>query len=176
MRTRNDSFKSLWAFYAWGFLTALIILGVQLGRQDAVGKADAANLVSPLPTGEVVYSVEHSQYTQEEIEDYIRVIFGKDARVAIAVSHKECNPKNPSYPACVLHTEHEYSVGVLQINLYNTKHWIHAAKVPGDTMEQKIEWLKNPFNNVLIAHKIFADSGFQPWTAYTSGAYKEELE
>lgn len=111
----------------------------------------------------------------EAIDNYIRTIFGKDAKVAIAVNRVECNPKNKQYPACVYHTEHEYSVGIFQINLYNAKHWIHAKKVPGETMEQKIEWLKNPYNNTLIAYKIFTDSGFEPWSGYTSGRYLDHM-
>lgn len=115
------------------------------------------------------------EFPQKDIENYIKVIFGSDSRVAIAVSHNECNPLNRQYPECVLHTPAEYSVGIFQINLYNQKHWIHAQKVPGATMEDKIEWLKNPYHNTLIAYKIFSDSGFQPWSAYTSGNYKNSL-
>lgn len=114
--------------------------------------------------------------SQQEIEDYVRVIFGRDSRVAIAVSKNECNPKHRDYPKCVLHTEHEYSVGIFQINLYNSRHWIHAQKVPGETMEEKIEWLKDPYHNTLVAFKIFSDSkGFSPWSAYTSGNYLKDL-
>ena len=116
-----------------------------------------------------------SEHNQKDIEDYVRVIFGKNSRVAIAVSHNECNPLNPQYPKCVLHTSAEYSVGIFQINLYNERHWIHAQKVPGSTMEEKIEWLKDPYHNTLIAFKIFTDSGFYPWSAYTSGNYKNSL-
>jgi hypothetical protein len=112
---------------------------------------------------------------QEEIDAYIRTIFGKDAKVAIAVNRVECNPKNKAYPRCVYHTEHEYSVGIFQINLFNKSHAIHAAKVPGKTMDDKIESLKDPFINTLVAHKIFTDSGFQPWAGYTSGRYLDHM-
>src|SRR3990167_5881711 len=115
------------------------------------------------------------QPRQEEIEAYIKTIFGKDAKVAIAVSRNECSPQNPYYPRCAYHTQYEYSVGIFQINLYNANHWIHAKKVPGETMGEKIEWLKDPFHNTLIAYKIFSDSGFTPWVAYTSNAYLKDL-
>jgi hypothetical protein len=112
---------------------------------------------------------------KEEIDAYIRTIFGKDAKVFLAITRVECNPKNKQYPACVYHTDHEYSVGVAQINLFNKSHAIHANKVPGATMEDKIESLKNPYINVLVAYKIFTDSGFTPWTGYTSGRYLDHM-
>lgn len=136
-------------------------------------------VASPLPVStesqEAPTRSQDDLQTQQEIESYIRTIFGKDARVAIAVSHNECSPQHRDYPACVLHTQHEYSVGIFQLNLFNERHWIHAAKVPGETMDEKIEWLKNPYHNTLVAYKIFKDSGFHPWTAYTSGNYLNDL-
>jgi len=124
--------------------------------------------ITPAPTNEATSG-------QEEIDAYIRTIFGKDAKVALAIQRVECNPKNKTYPRCVYHTDHEYSVGIFQINLFNKSHWIHAKKVPGKTMEEKIEWLKDPYNNTLIAHKIFSDSGFQPWAGYTGGRYLDHM-
>lgn len=114
--------------------------------------------------------------TQREIEDYVRIIFGNEAAgTAIAVSKNECSPNHRDYPYCVLHTSAEYSVGVFQINLYNKDHWVHAAKVPGEKMSDKIEWLKDPYHNTLIAYKIYQESGFYPWTAYTSGNYLKDM-
>lgn len=112
---------------------------------------------------------------QDDIEAYVKTIFGKDAKTAIAVSHVECNPQNKAYPACVYHTEHEYSVGIFQINLFNAKHSIHAAKVPGKTMEEKIEALKDPYINTLVAYKIFTASSWNPWAGFTSGRYLAHL-
>jgi len=112
---------------------------------------------------------------QEQIDAYIRTIFGKDAKVAIAVNRVECNPANKQYPKCVYHTDHEYSVGIFQINLFNKTHAIHAAKVPGKTMEEKIESLKNPYINTLVAYKIFTSSGFAPWSGYSSGRYLDHM-
>lgn len=128
---------------------------------------------APAETNETEVSASGSQ--QEQIDNYIKTIFGKDATVAIAVQRVECNPQNKQYPKCVYHTEHEYSVGIFQINLYNSSHWIHAKKVPGETMEEKVEWLKNPYHNTLIAYKIFTDSGFNPWSGFTSGRYEAHL-
>jgi len=165
------------------YLTIFMFTTAQIGM--VIKDHEAVDLLSPVPMNAYAsYSepakitdkqLEEREATQNEIEAYIRTIFGTDARVAIAVSHNECNPKHRDYPACVLHTKAEYSVGIFQINLYNENHWIHAKKVPGATMDEKIEWLKNPYNNTLIAFKIFSDSGFNPWTAYSSGNYLNDL-
>lgn len=112
---------------------------------------------------------------QQDVENYVKTIFGKDGKVAIAVSHVECNPSNKAYPKCVYHTDREYSVGIFQINLFNKDHMIHAAKVPGKTMEEKIEALKDPYINTLVAYKIYSHSGFNPWVGYTSGRYLDKL-
>lgn len=160
-----------------GIALILILLGKADGiKQGQVVSPVTAIYITPTPTvAPVVDPSAKDHPSKQEIEDYVRTIFGKDARVAIAVSHNECNPRHPHYPACVLHTDAEYSVGIFQINLYNKSHWIHAQKVPGKTMEEKIEWLKDPYHNTLIAFKIFKDSGFHPWTAYSSGNYLNDL-
>lgn len=108
---------------------------------------------------------------QEEIEKYIKTIFGKDAKVAIAVSHHECGPTNKAYPACNLHTNAEDSVGLFQINIQSKTAKVHFARIPGETLEEKKEWLKDPYNNTLLAYWIFQTSGWNPWSAYTSGRY-----
>lgn len=157
---------------ATAILVAIYWYVNQVDRIVAIPKVYATGAGSKSAELEEVTSTTPSQ---EEIENYIRTIFGKDSRVGIAVSHNECNPANKQYPYCILHTDAEYSVGIWQINLFNAKHWIHAKKVPGTTMEEKIEWLKDPYNNTLIAYKIFSDQGFGPWSAYTSGNYKRSL-
>lgn len=172
--------RSYWKAYLWVFanLTLSVIAFALYFRLEGVdrGLAFASEIVaSPLPLLAEVEEQAQVSPEKDEIEAYIRTIFGKDARVAIAVSHNECSPQHRDYPSCVLHTQAEYSVGIFQINLYNERHWIHAAKVPGETMDQKIEWLKNPYHNTLVAYKIFKDSGFHPWTAYSSGNYLNDL-
>ena len=115
------------------------------------------------------------EFSQESIEDYIKVISGKDAKVAIAVMKNECNPQNKAFPKCYYRTEHEKSIGIFQINLESSSHWIHASKVPGQTIEEKIKWLYNPYNNTLVAYKIFQSSGFEAWSAYKNGNYLRSL-
>lgn len=109
--------------------------------------------------------------TQQEIEAYIKTIFGKDAPTAIGVSHHECFTWDKSYPKCHLKTAAEDSIGLFQINLYNSKQWIHAGRIPGNTIAEKELWLENAFNNTLYAYWVYKTSGWNPWTSYTSGAY-----
>lgn len=132
---------------------------------------------SPTPVGKTPERERARKIEVEKIDAYIDTIFGKkDGRIMRAINRVECNPANNAYPECVYHTEHEYSVGIFQINLYNSKHWIHAQKVMGETMEEKIENLKDPYINTLIAYKIFTDSSFYPWAGYTSGRYEAHLD
>lgn len=129
---------------------------------------------TPTPTNQPVF-MDTEPESQISIEEYMKKIFGSDFRVARAVSHNECNPANAHYPACVLHTNAEYSVGLFQINLYNTTQWIHAGRIPGATMTQKVAWLENPYNNTLYAYWVFKTSGWTPWSSYTSGNYLRDL-
>jgi hypothetical protein len=137
---------------------------IEIENKEMKARLDKIDAKSPKPT-------------QKEIESYIKTIFGKDGRVAVAVSHHECGPTNKAYPGCVLQSDVEYSVGVFQINLKNKTHMIHAAKVPGNSIEEKAENLKDPYINTLIAYKIFKDSnGFTPWSAYLNKSYLSSLE
>ncbi len=139
------------------------------------------NIISPLPDSIAtkpikVYAVE-TNVTQKEIDAYIKHIFGKDAKIALAVNRGECNPANKKYPHCLNVSEIEHSVGLFQINLITpgTGKKVHWDKVPGKTLEEKEHFLQDPMNNVLIAYKIFKDSGWQAWSAYTNGSYKAHL-
>jgi hypothetical protein len=112
---------------------------------------------------------------QDSIENYARTIFGKDAKVMIAISHNECGLKNPQYPSCIFHTGQEYSIGWSQVNIQSAIAKVHFDRIPGLTLEDKIIWLKNPYNNVLFSYWIFKTSGFTPWSVYTSGRYLNDL-
>jgi len=175
----------------------LAILGIavvvcytgRLAGQDIFGRiktawAQETAIISPLPETHTIkepvpFYIDTSDVRQvteqEEIEKYIKTIFGKDAKTAIAISHKECNPKNKAYPKCVLSTEREHSVGIFQINIQSHTAKVHSARIPGDTLEEKETWLKNPKNNTLMAYWIFEKSGWNPWSVYKNGSYLEEM-
>lgn len=73
----------------------------------------------------------------------------------------------------------ECSIGLLQINLRKNAckgDYVHWDKVPGETLNDKIEWLKDFDNNANLGATIFEDwGGFKPWSSYTSGSYKIHL-
>lgn len=80
-----------------------------------------------------------------------------DQRVALAVMRAEsgCNPVAAS-PSC--------DSGLMQINC------VHIAKVNGN-----LAALKDPATNIQVAYQIYAAQGWNPWVAYTSGAYRKFL-
>ncbi len=165
----------------------LVILGnegiksaVHLLENRGIEKAYAEqSIISPVveasPTPTPTLSPKQVK-EQGEIEDYIRTIFRGDARVAIAVSHNECSPRHPLYPYCdKTITSKEYSVGIFQINIQSEAGKVHYDRVPGSNLEEKVAWLREPKNNTLVAFWIFKHSGWNPWTAYTSGNYLKDM-
>lgn len=103
----------------------------------------------------------------EEIDAYIRMVFGKDADMAIQVQRHECSPQHKMYPSCRLTSQVEDSVGIFQINIESATTKVHWAKIPGETKQEKVEWLMEPRNNTLMAYFIFSRAGnFCAWTWY----------
>ena len=130
-----------------------------------------APIVSPYVAPTPTPAIQDKSFNQADIEAYMKQIFASQFRIARAVQHNECGPTNKAYPGCEFITGREYSCGIFQINLM--AHW---NKVPvGTTFEEKCEYLKNPYNNILVAKSIFADSGWTPWSAYTNGNYLRSL-
>ena len=118
------------------------------------------------------------KHTKDHI-DYMKTIFGSEWKIAFAVAQNECNSSRKNWPNdCKLSTEKEHSIGWFQINLaqgHGKGAWIHASKVPGDTMKEKEEWLLEPKNNILMAKIIRDRSGWGAWSAYSSGNYLKDL-
>lgn len=161
-------------FITLGFVSAGVKYLINQGVNQAYAKVELISPVvreiTPTPT-----QTNKQIQDQEEIENYIKIIFKEDARIAIAVSRNECNPANKFYPKCRFTTPHEDSVGIFQINLQSNAGKVHYDRIPGDNLEEKVEWLKEPKNNVLAAFWIFTHSGWNPWTAYTSGVYLKDM-
>lgn len=121
------------------------------------------------------YKAKHPNPTEKEIEAYVKTIFGRDAKVAIEVSHHECGTWDKTYPKCRLHTSAEDSIGLFQINLYNKNGAVHANRIPGVTMAEKQLWLENPLNNTLYAYWTFKTSGWCPWSGFKNNKYIQEM-
>ncbi len=185
-----DSSWGLLIFLILAILVAAAIRQITLHEEGLTPKAEAAELLSPVPTLTITPTPtatptptpvqdevqdEVQAPTQKEIEAYIKTIFGKDAKIAIAVSRNECSPHNAQYPRCQFKTSKENSIGIFQINIESATTKVHFYRIPGKTLEEKIEWLKDPFNNTLMAYWIFKNSNWYPWTAYTSGNYLKDM-
>src|SRR3990167_142548 len=92
-----------------------------------------------------------------EIKKMVHETFGeKDGRIAYAIAKAESHLKPDK---CHI-DEREYSCGLFQINLR-----AHFNKIPGNTFEEKAEFLKVPKNNVMIAKFLFGGSEWFPWSA-----------
>jgi hypothetical protein len=107
---------------------------------------------------------------KDEYEEY----FGQDADVMRAIAKAESGQNSEKENI----TERDCSIGLFQINLaygYCGGKKIHWDKIPGDSLEDKKAWLKDPDNNMIIAKFILATQGKQAWTVYQTGAYKEFL-
>lgn len=96
----------------------------------------------------------------ENVEQAIVREFKEDSRMARAIFKSESglDPKASSNTG---------DYGICQINL--RAHW---GKIPGDSREQKIEWLENFQNNLKLCKKIKDSSGWYPWTDFKNGKYK----
>lgn len=130
--------------------------------------------------------------TKEEVESYVKQVFRGNSKLAYAVAMVEGYPKGDSddwgrvfcwYRWDEEKKEHkgEYSVGVFQINIIEGCNGegdkVHYDRIPGDNLEEKVEWLSNPFNNILFARMLTLEQdGFHAWTGYTSGNYLAHMD
>lgn len=134
---------------------------------------------SPTATPTIVDATDRSFFIQqrEAIKQYIKTIFGPNAPTAIAIATAESGKVDtktgkPYFATYAVHkSEVETSVGLFQINLKSKEVLVHWAMVPGQTEDEKIEWLKNPYNNTLFAFWVYSTSSFHPWSVFTDGTY-----
>jgi len=119
-----------------------------------------------------------TQPQQEEIKQYVYTIFGTHGHSAYAIAFAESKyydiKTNQTYiaPGQVRKNDYELSVGLFQINLKSRDVKVHYDRIPGVTIEEKITWLKNPFNNTLLAFWIFTTrQNFEAWSVYNDGSY-----
>ena len=93
------------------------------------------------------------------IDAYITKVFGKDAKIAIAISKAENRGRICSL-ASKPNTNGTIDYGLFQIN------GVH--KYP-------LEQVKDCKNNINLAYRIYKSSGFQAWSTYKSKVYKRYL-
>lgn len=95
------------------------------------------------------------------VEDKICKAFGKDCKLALAVSQAEngtrqCDRLN-------VNTNKTADIGLFQINT------IHLKK--GYSLKDLMDCDKN----IEVALTIYKRQGWNPWVAYTNGSYKKFL-
>lgn len=185
--TKKKARKDVTAQWMFVFLCLIVtLIGIRALeleiRNDGFNQAYAEmEIVSPVGTKPSGTPIPTPTLTMEQVRDveeidsYIDTIFRGNAKVAKAVYRNECGVTRKEFPRCRFTTPHEDSVGLFQINLQSKAGKVHYDRVPGETLEEKVEWLKYPKNNVLVAYWIFQHSGWNPWTAYTSGNYLKDM-
>jgi len=95
-------------------------------------------------------------------EQYIRLVFGKEGRTAVAVAQAEsgmrCDAQN------VNKGTNSLDLGVMQINsVHLRKGW-------------KVADLLDCHKNVDLAYEIYKGSGWGAWSTYKNGSYKKFLK
>jgi hypothetical protein len=95
-------------------------------------------------------------------EEYICYVFGKDCKMALAVSQAENGTRQCDRFG--VNTDKSIDFGVFQINT------IHLKK--GWTIAQLIDCHKN----IDFAYEIYTAQSWQPWVAYQNGSYKQFLK
>ena len=116
--------------------------------------------------------------TESNVKQYLALKFGFDAPIAWGIIRAESNRNWKSgelNTRSIFKTPYECSVGLFQINLADGHcdgKWIHAYKVRGDTIEDKIENLYSYKYNIDVAYQIYLRQGFVPWSTFADGRYK----
>jgi hypothetical protein len=162
-------------------LTLLAHLGGQQGQPATPAAGQPAkmdpSIISPLPKGATSpnvtdvpstansYSKPH-QYSKLDIEKMIGQNFPDDPTTARAVAMQESS-LNPR----AINEDNPDVIGTYQIDVN-----AHAKYIPGKTKQDKIDWLMDPANNIKFAKQLYDAQGWQPWEAYTSGAYKKYMD
>ena len=107
--------------------------------------------------------------TLEEIKDYMRFKFGKNYQVACMVAYGE----SLRSPMAVARNPLETSAGIFHINIIDgSGNKVHWDKIPGETEQDKIDWLQVPKNAIDLAYKM-SDKGtdWYQWGAFTNNSY-----
>ena len=168
--------KSLLAGYFWGVLIGAFfsVPDVKAGLIDPT-KVDKDTIILNVAKP---HQKDVQRPTLNEYKAYIKTIFGSQWRIAFAVSQSECNYSRKEWPACINSWAKERSLGAFQINIAQDNghgRKVHWDKIPGETLKDKELWLADWKNNVLMAYRVYKESGWQAWTAYLNKSYKAHL-
>jgi hypothetical protein len=165
-------------------VTLLLGFSSDLFKQPLISPVSAAPSVSLESSPQTGQETEGGKPTVKQVQAYLKQIFGSKWKIAWAVAQNECNSKRKEWPVCVnswgTQNTGEHSVGMFQINLARGEGKgakVHWDKIPaGNTLGEKEVWLGNWKNNILTAYVVSqGGTNWNPWTAYTSGAYLKDL-
>ena len=152
-----------------------IVLSIQNWmNSESVVVIASTTTASPTPSTVVGQATTEVEPVVDKYKDLIKDIFGDEWEVAYAIAMAESHMN----PDAVHKDVNEWSIGLFQINIRKgdgVGAKVHWEKIPGDTGEEKEEWLKKPKNNILTAKFLYGSSGFYPWSVYKNGSYKEFL-
>lgn len=113
-------------------------------------------IVSPLSDSSTVYASELIPPISTQIQwiDFLRALAGRNFHVLEKIAWCESG----FWPEAVNQQTKDY--GIFQINLES-----HRNRIPGKTDEEKISWLKNPYNNIMFGYTLFLEQGISPWNS-----------
>ena len=135
---------------------------------------------TPSPTPQSIVSgtpnVQALAQEKESIRQYINTIFTRNAQIAFAIALAEggFTYKGVRYfrPAAVHHSDVETSIGIFQVNIQSKDAKVHYDQIPGKDLEEKIEWLQDPYNSVIFAYWMYSThNNFEAWSVFTDGTY-----
>ena len=121
-------------------------------------------VVAPKTSPEEALEAQNDQFGHRltAYQQYACNKFGRDCRIALAVQRAE-NPRG----ACEIY--HYNNDGTLDWGYFqiNTVHLKRAGVNLRDLLDCKA--------NIDFAHQLYTERGFQPWSTFNSGAYRQFL-
>ena len=121
-------------------------------------------VMAPKTTPEEALEAQNDQFGHRltAYQQYACNKFGRDCRIALAVQRAE-NPRG----ACEIY--HYNNDGTLDWGYFqiNTVHLKRAGVNLRDLLDCKA--------NIDFAHQLYTERGFQPWSTFNSGAYRQFL-
>lgn len=144
-----------------GLLALLIIILVGVGSLVAYKAAEGFWLKTIVISAVEIKHARAKEPSQMTTEEYICYVFGKNCRMALAVSQAENGTRQCDRIAT--NTNKTYDTGVFMINSIHLKRgW-------------KVSDLLDCKKNIEYAKQIFDAQGWNPWVVYKTQSYKRFL-
>lgn len=125
------------------------------------------NGATSFESADIPRDVEAREVTRGDLFDKY---FGKDSRIIRAICKSESGLKADSMNK-TLNKDKTWDIGYCQINV----DW-NAKYIPGETRAEKIENLKNPETNVMVAKRVYDSQGWTAWSDFKNGKYLRYLD